>query len=167
MTAKRFASHSDTQESVDEAARHDVCSTTPDETPSAARQVMPVRAAPIATVTGLHLIGDLHRCRRVTPYMTDRAVLREHCLALVAECGLTVIGDSFHQFGGSGGVTGVVVLAESHLALHTWPERMSVTLDVYVCNYGENNRDKARRLFEALLVTFCPEEPHLWNIDRV
>ncbi len=50
-----------------------------------------------------------------------------------------------HQFGEGGGVTGVVVLAESHLAIHTWPEKMSVTVDVYVCNYGSDNREKARR----------------------
>jgi S-adenosylmethionine decarboxylase len=77
------------------------------------------------------------------------------------------VGDYFHQFGGGGGVTGVIVLAESHLAIHTWPEKMSVSLDVYVCNYGSDNRDKARRLFDALLYTFAPREPRICAIDRV
>ena len=142
------------------------CVATPYPTPPA-RQARTVEARPHASAPGLHLIGDFHRCRSALRHMTDGGALRELCLALVSEAQLTPIGDCFHQFGASGGVTGVVVLAESHLALHTWPERSAVTLDVYVCNYGADNRDKARRLFDALLDNFSPEEPHIWTVDRV
>ena len=44
-----------------------------------------------------------------------------------------------------------MVLAESHLAIHTWPERQGLTLDVYVCNYSADNSAKARRLFDQLV----------------
>jgi len=70
--------------------------------------------------------------------------LREHCLSLVQGADLTVTGD-YSISSVRGGRDGVVVLAESHLAIHTWPEKMSVTVDVYVCNYGSDNREKARR----------------------
>jgi S-adenosylmethionine decarboxylase len=116
---------------------------------------------------GLHLIGDFHRCACGMDYLMDGSTLREHCLALVQGAGLTIAGDYFHQFGEGGGVTGVVVLSESHFAVHTWPEKLSVTVDVYVCNYGEDNREKARRLFDALLATFAPREPRICAIDRV
>jgi spermidine synthase len=43
----------------------------------------------------------------------------------------------------SPGVTGTVLLAESHLAIHTWPETGSVTIDVYVCNFSADNSGKA------------------------
>ena len=44
---------------------------------------------------------------------------------------------TFPGLGGQrGGVTGVVLLAESHVAIHTWPELGNVTLDIYVCNFN-------------------------------
>ena len=54
----------------------------------------------------------------------------------------------------AGGVTGVVLLAESHLAVHTWPELSAVTLDVYVCNFGGDNTAKAERLLAGLEQAF-------------
>lgn len=85
---------------------------------------------------------------------------------LACEAGLTVVGDYFHQFGDGGGVTGVVVLAESHLSVHTWPEKRYVTVDVYVCNYTTDNRAKAHRLFDDLLSTFQPADPRIHAVDR-
>ena len=55
--------------------------------------------------------------------------------------GLTEVGKFFHQFDGEGGVTGMIVLAESHMSLHTWPEKKYVTLDVYVCSFTQDNRE--------------------------
>jgi len=43
-----------------------------------------------------------------------------------------------------------VLLAESHLAVHTWPEEGAVTLDVFVCNRRSDNRERAGRLLAAL-----------------
>ena len=63
-------------------------------------------------------------------------------------------------------VTGMVVLAESHLSLHTWPEECYVTVDVYVCNYTTDNRAKARRLFDGLVAAFKPVDPHVCSVDR-
>src|SRR3989440_5703214 len=83
-------------------------------------------------MNGLHLIGDLSGCRCNPQLLLDGAGMRERCVQLVAEAGLTTMDAHFHQFDG-GGYTGMVLLAESHLALHTWPERQGITLDVYVC----------------------------------
>ncbi|MBP7329038.1 MAG: S-adenosylmethionine decarboxylase, partial [Alicycliphilus sp.] len=52
------------------------------------------------------------------------------------------------------------------LSIHTWPEAGYVTLDVYVCNYTENNRPKAQQLFDDLLAAFNPNDPHLHRVDR-
>ena len=107
---------------------------------------------------GLHLTADLRGCAPALPAMTDPDVLRAHCLASVAASGLQPVGALFHRFPGAGGVTGVVLLAESHLAVHTWPELAAVTLDVYVCNHGADNTRRAETLFAALLAAFAPGE---------
>jgi S-adenosylmethionine decarboxylase len=114
---------------------------------------------------GIHLLGEWYGCPADTPQMVDAQALRAACLHAVEEAGLTIVGDHFHQFEPQG-VTGAVILAESHLAIHTWPEMRSVTVDVYVCNYTTDNTSKARALFEALEARFTPSRSHFQAIRR-
>ena len=110
---------------------------------------------------GLHLIADLHECRCAARLLSDAAALRELCLEVCSTPGLSVVGQVFHQFGGAdgpAGATGAVVLAESHLAVHTWPELRSVTLDLYVCNFSQDNSAAARAACERLIAAFAPTE---------
>ncbi len=97
--------------------------------------------------------------------MTDAAALRQFCHDSINRAGLTILGDLFHEFDG-GGVTGTVVLAESHLAIHTWPELQSVTLDVYVCNYTQDNSAKARQVVTDLMDLYRPEEHVQHDVPR-
>ncbi len=97
--------------------------------------------------------------------MTESVVLRKLCLDAVEKAGLQAVADLFHRFAPAGhaagqqsGITGVVLLAESHLAVHTWPELGSVTIDVYVCNFGGDNSARARDLLESLCAAFAPAE---------
>lgn len=140
------------------------------------KQVLPVESTEtlqnVKETPGLHVIGDLYDCVCDDRYLLDVDLLTAHCLKLVEEAGLTAVGHYFHQFDGGegetagGGVTGMVVLAESHLSVHTWPERRYVTVDVYVCNYTGDNRSKARRLFNNLLRTFQSEHAVVHTVDR-
>ena len=114
---------------------------------------------------GLHVLANLYRCRGAARCLTDAAALRERCIAAIERAGLTVLGDLFRQFPGSdgapdpsAGVTGCVVLAESHVAIHTWPEIACVTLDAYVCNYSRDNTERARALVDELTALFDPED---------
>ena len=124
---------------------------------------------------GLHLTADLHRCRRGGPgpsLFTDPAALEALCRGQVAAAGLQAVAALFHRFepspGASGpaGVTGVVLLAESHLAVHTWPELDAVTLDVYVCNFGRDNTEAAGRLMDALVAAFAPAQVERHGLPR-
>lgn len=125
------------------------------------------RLAPVARkAPGLHLIGDLHRCVCDARLMTDAQYLEDFCRQAVAEAGLTSVGALFHSFGDGAGVTGVVVLAESHLSLHTWPEDGYVTVDVYVCSYTSDNRNQAEALFARIMQAFSPADPHLHRVER-
>jgi S-adenosylmethionine decarboxylase proenzyme len=111
----------------------------------------------IAPMQGLHLTADLRGCPRLLPAMADAAALRRLCLECVAASGLRPVGELFQAFPQPGGVTGMVLLAESHLAVHTWPELAAVTLDVYVCNLLTDNSPRAERLLELLEQAFSPE----------
>ncbi len=113
---------------------------------------------------GLHLTSDLRGCARAGRLMTDPVALRAHCLHAVAASGLHPVGELFHAFAargacldetpGLGGITGMVLLSESHLAVHTWPEFGAVTLDVYVCNLHADNSARAQDLLCALEAGF-------------
>ncbi|MDL1867106.1 adenosylmethionine decarboxylase [Betaproteobacteria bacterium PRO4] len=115
---------------------------------------------------GLHLIGDLFGCRSGAHLMTDATALEAFCKKAVADSTLTAVGSLFHSFGKDKGVTGTIMLAESHLALHTWPEDNYVTLDVYVCSYSRDNSASAEYLFETLMQAFQPADPHLHRVVR-
>ena len=84
-------------------------------------------------MNGLHLIGDLTGCRCDPQLLLDGERFRAKCLEMVDASGLTTMDATFHQFEGSG-FTGTVVLAESHLAIHTWPERSYAALDIFLCS---------------------------------
>lgn len=122
-------------------------------------------------MNGLQLCADLHGCDAAQPAMVDAQALRELCVAAVEAAGLTAVAERFHAFepvapGQPAGVTGVVLLAESHLAVHTWPEQGAVTLDVYVCNLGGDNSDKARLLLQRLRNAFAPAQAEIQEIRR-
>ena len=114
---------------------------------------------------GVHLLGEWYGCPAGTPEFTRADALRALCLAAARESGLTVVGDSFYQFAPQG-VTGTVLLAESHLAIHTWPECGFVTVDVYVCNLASDNSGKAERLFRLLEAALKPARAKFQLIHR-
>ena len=90
--------------------------------------------------------------------MRDGASLAALCERLAQQADLTVVARQFHAFApgpsGDAGHTGVLLLAESHLAVHTWPELRAVTLDVFVCNFVTDNTHKAQRLLDTLVPRF-------------
>jgi S-adenosylmethionine decarboxylase len=131
--------------------------------PAASR---PLPASPSRKAPGLHLLGDLHGCQGDARLLRDAAQLEQFCRRAVADTGLTAVGALFHSFGDDAGVTGVVVLAESHLSVHTWPEDGYVTLDVYVCSHSTDNRAQAQQLFDTLTHAFAPSEARRQQIDR-
>ncbi|MGE0496582.1 MAG: adenosylmethionine decarboxylase [Ramlibacter sp.] len=119
---------------------------------------------------GLHLTADLYQCRCEAAWLTDAARLGAWCVQAVEQAGLQPVNQLFHTFPatprGPGGITATVLLAESHLCVHTWPEERAVTLDVYVCNFGADHSTKARALMDALVGRFAPEWTEQRSLDR-
>ena len=111
---------------------------------------------------GLHLTADLTHCQCEPAWLTDALRLLERCVREVHAAGLQVVNQLAHTFPatghGPGGVTATVLLAESHLCVHTWPEQAGVTVDVYVCNFGADHSGKAHVLMNALVALFEPQQ---------
>ena len=98
---------------------------------------------------GMHLLVDLWGASRLDDPQHIDAALRE--AALVA--GATILHSHFHHFTPNGGVSGVVVLAESHISIHTWPERDFAAVDIFMC--GECDPYKA---IPVLRAAFTPTQ---------
>ncbi|MCL2161875.1 MAG: adenosylmethionine decarboxylase [Betaproteobacteria bacterium] len=119
----------------------------------------------VRRMDGIHLLGEWYSCPVHTPEFNRAEALRKVCLDAVEASGLTTVGECFFQFEPHG-VTGTVILAESHLAIHTWPESGFVTIDVYVCNYTTDNTDKAQKLYDIIEAVFKPARTHFQKILR-
>lgn len=93
---------------------------------------------PVPPTRGQHLVADLAATRGLDDPALIEAVLRE----AAAAAGAHVLDVRLHRFPENGmGVTGVALLAESHISIHTWPEHGLAAIDVFVC--GANARPRA------------------------
>ena len=108
---------------------------------------------------GHHLLVDCHGCRGAV--LTDVNAVREILRRAAAHFRLTVIGEAFHQYSPQG-VSGVLILAESHLAVHTWPEREFAAVDLFTC--GEC--PEAARLADFLRSALGAERVECRSLDR-
>ncbi|GBQ85411.1 S-adenosylmethionine decarboxylase proenzyme [Gluconacetobacter johannae DSM 13595] len=96
---------------------------------------------------GTHLLVDLWEARNLDdPAQIDRTL----CEAAVT-AGATILHSHFHHFSPNGGVSGVVVLAESHISIHTWPERDFAAVDIFMCGACDPHLaiPVMQRLFQA------------------
>ncbi|NOH53362.1 adenosylmethionine decarboxylase [Vibrio coralliilyticus] len=78
---------------------------------------------------GKHVLLDFFGASNLTDVVYIENALRKAAKA----CGATVLNVNLHSFGEGSGVTGVALLAESHITIHTWPETGFVALDVFMC----------------------------------
>jgi S-adenosylmethionine decarboxylase proenzyme len=90
---------------------------------------------------------ELNDCDREV--LNDLDLLRDAMLTAAIKCGAVILGDSFHRFSPQG-VSGVVVIAESHLSIHTWPEYGYAAVDVFTCGTTVNPQMAAEVLIERL-----------------
>jgi S-adenosylmethionine decarboxylase proenzyme len=98
-------------------------------------------------------LADLAILRRVAPW-------REILLEAAEQSGATVLDHQFHQFHPCG-VTGFLLLAESHISVHTWPEEGLAAIDVFTCG-GVDGEAIVRWLRERL----CPQRERLRIVER-
>ncbi len=108
---------------------------------------------------GQHLIADLHGCTAAL----DNVARIDGALRLAAAAGgATIIDLRLHHFGPGQGVTGVALLAESHISIHTWPEHDYAALDFFLCG-ARHDVDAA---LAAVVDELQPATVHRQTIKR-
>ncbi|MDP8930131.1 MAG: S-adenosylmethionine decarboxylase [Actinomycetota bacterium] len=123
------------------------------------------RPQPVGEVVSHHLYGVL-RTRATAALQSPPDLLRVLRKA-VDEVGLTAVGElgvALSPYGASV----VVLLTESHVAMHHWPELETLTVDIHVCDFGRNNLDRARAVAELLDCAFArPGFGTTWHCDTI
>jgi S-adenosylmethionine decarboxylase len=84
---------------------------------------------------GAHLMVDLYQASR----LDDIGHIEDTLRRCVNAAGATLLHIHLHHFEPNGGISGVAVLAESHISIHSWPERAYAALDIFMC--GNANPD--------------------------
>ena len=84
-------------------------------------------------------------------HLDDISYIEKALIKAVDVCGATLLHIHLHHFTPNGGVSGVAVLAESHISIHTWPERGFAALDIFMC--GDTQPEKAVKVFEEAFET--------------
>ena len=95
---------------------------------------------------GKHWLVEMYQ----VPELDDVARIRRALRRAVADSGVRLIRLQLHHFGARRGVTGVALLAESHISIHTWPERRYAALDIFMCGSKSDPQKALDALREAL-----------------
>lgn len=100
---------------------------------------------------GRHLILEFYGCDHVR--LDAMEPLQAAMRAAAESVGAAVVGEAFHAYEPQG-MSGILLIAESHLSLHTWPESGYAAVDLFTCG-GLDPRPALRVLYRALGATSC------------
>ncbi|HEX7082074.1 MAG TPA: adenosylmethionine decarboxylase [Gammaproteobacteria bacterium] len=133
-------------------------------TPECGRAPCPDDAAPDFFIekdgtrcAGSHFIIDLYGAKR----LDDLEHVERTLLECVDAAGATLLHVHLHPFEPNGGISGVAVLAESHISIHSWPERDYAALDIFMCG-----RTKPERCLDVLETAFAAKKMTVREILR-
>jgi S-adenosylmethionine decarboxylase len=124
-------------------------------TPASRPESPPAPAPP--SCRGTHLICELYGASHLTDVNHVASALE----AAARACGATHLDTRLHPFEENGGVTGAVLLAESHVTIHTWPEHDYAAVDVFLC--GDCDPEAALPVLEE---AFGPETMEHCTMER-
>ena len=106
---------------------------------------------------GSHLIIDLWNTRFDNKINTLKKIIKKSVLIANA----TMLHIHLHRFGKEEGISGVAILAESHISVHTWPERDYIAFDIFMC--GDT---KPKEAAQYLIDTLKPKKNKITNLRR-
>ncbi|MEO1167822.1 MAG: adenosylmethionine decarboxylase [Pseudomonadota bacterium] len=108
---------------------------------------------------GRHVLADFHGC--AAP-LDDIGLVGRALRDAVSAAGATILDLNLHHFGEGQGVTGVALLAESHMSIHTWPEHDYAALDLFLCG----RRHDIDAAMDVLADAFAPADIARRTIER-
>jgi S-adenosylmethionine decarboxylase len=108
---------------------------------------------------GKHIIAELYGVKEELIIRKEK--VKEIVEYVVNNAELTKVGEIYKQFNPHG-VTAIILLAESHLAVHTWPEHNLVNLDIFTCGKSE----KAEKAFELFVKKLKPKKHRKYILNR-
>lgn len=113
----------------------------------------------------LHIISDF-KWVDFSKINLDKDILQNLISDLLKKYNLSELWNYYHTFSNENEITCVVALSESHISIHTWPEKKYISLDIFVCNLWENNSLKAKKFYKELIDFFKPWDIEEFFIDR-
>ncbi len=108
---------------------------------------------------GAHLLADLYGIR--ADKLKDAHLIEALLLKSAQAAGAKILFSHFHAFGSEQGVTGVVLLAESHISIHTWPEYGFAAADIFMCGNAE-----PQRALDVIQAALEPDSSAVQTIGR-
>jgi len=109
----------------------------------------------------LHIIADFKKVN-FNKININQNILEKLLSKSIKKVWLTDLGSYYHTFTNMDEITCIVALAESHISIHTWPEKQYISLDIFVCNIWWDNSRKAKEIYQILIDFFNP-----WDIDEM
>ncbi len=104
----------------------------------------------------IDLAWDFYQCEHVDMLHEPRA--HDELVNAIKNSGFTYIDSCFYSFGEGHGYSFVSIIGESHVAIHTWPERKALELTIHYCNFTKNNDALADALLAHMHKLFAPHD---------
>jgi S-adenosylmethionine decarboxylase len=108
---------------------------------------------------GTHILADFYGVNAAL--LSDQEALEWLIRDAATKSGATILSSHMHRFGVGMGVTGVVMLAESHISIHTWPEHQMAAIDIYLCGEAV-----AKLALEVLRENLVPASEQVQQVAR-
>lgn len=108
---------------------------------------------------GRHVLADFRGV--AADLLRDAKGLEAQLVAAARAAGANVLSAHFHHFGEGAGVTGVVMLSESHISIHSWPEHCFAALDIFMCGAAQPELALA-----SLQAALAPETLRVTTVER-
>lgn len=113
------------------------------------------------TIIGKHAIADLSGCDIDLGILEDMEIIREYLREACKQANVTIESEHLHKFYPYG-ISGIMVLSESHLSIHIWAQEKFISLDCYTCGEGTNPQNAINYLIER----FQPKSINSQYLDR-
>jgi S-adenosylmethionine/arginine decarboxylase-like enzyme len=112
----------------------------------------------------IEFLGDFLECKNdLTKILNLKRKIKE----ILKKNNINVLKETHFIFEPTKGATFLYLLSESHLAIHTWPEKGLVNVDFYLCNFKKDNTKKVENAYKELIELFSPQKVITKKITRL